>query len=428
MRKSSSFPSGFTPDRGPARYFHGRAQELSAFRGLLRHSIQDKGGTTFLIQGAPGAGKTALLIECEKLAQKRGWETARIHSEALWSAAALRGCLGGKKLPSVTGGTLQISMTVLAKLGITVDRDRKTTLDILETGKTPLLLKLDEAQILGEENELPADQIKTVRRVLNAIHNSELNRPVILIAAGLGTTKAAFGALGISRFSGGAFVKLGALDKEAERTVLYDWLKKEGKAKGDPTAWIDAIAQETHGWPQHILAYTDPLAVTELQARGGEMTTEGLTAVLEAGRARRAAYYEQRGDEFRGDQIRCLAKAITCVPPGEPVEYRDIVSSLTVEYGDSEAQRLFQRFLEKGVLEKCGIGYAVPVPSMHDWLVSNYAHIHGKKGPSRLIGQSQAQSATAIVTQETSDQGIPAQSQKPPHDVKDQNPGLDFGR
>ncbi len=32
-----------------------------------------------------------------------------------------------------------------------------------------------------------------------------------------------------------------------ERVVIQDWLQLEGRAKGDPTPWIDAIARETHG-------------------------------------------------------------------------------------------------------------------------------------------------------------------------------------
>ena len=51
-------------DRGASKYFHGRRQILRDFRKLAERAIQAKSGTTFLIQGAPGAGKTALLAEC----------------------------------------------------------------------------------------------------------------------------------------------------------------------------------------------------------------------------------------------------------------------------------------------------------------------------------------------------------------------------
>ena len=133
---------------------------------------------------------------------------------------------------------------------------------------------------------LPPDQYGIATGLLNAIHNGRLGRPVILIAAGLETTAEAFGKLGISRFEGDARVELGALGKEAEHAVLYDWITEDGKATGDTTAWIDSIAKETHGWPQHILSYVKP-ALDQLHADKGVMTAEGLATVLEAGRARR---------------------------------------------------------------------------------------------------------------------------------------------
>ena len=40
--------------------------------------MQSEMGTTFLIQGAPGAGKTALFAECEKQAKGEGWRVARL--------------------------------------------------------------------------------------------------------------------------------------------------------------------------------------------------------------------------------------------------------------------------------------------------------------------------------------------------------------
>ena len=99
------------------------------------------------------------------------------------------------------------------------------------------------------------------------------------------------------------------------------------------------------------------------------MTTEGLNTVLEAGREGLDAYYKQRTDSFRRDEIRYLTRSLA----GESVEYRDIVSSLTKEYGDSEAKQLFRRFLEKGVLAKCETGYTIPIPSMHNWLIRKFS-------------------------------------------------------
>jgi len=78
--------SEYVEDRGPAEYFHGRGKIKNNFKNLIRKSLEKErgGGSTFVIQGAPGAGKTALLYELEKLAKKRGWNVANIGVDALW--------------------------------------------------------------------------------------------------------------------------------------------------------------------------------------------------------------------------------------------------------------------------------------------------------------------------------------------------------
>ena len=359
-------------DRGPAKYFHGRKQILHDFKELLVRAAQTKSGTTFLIQGAPGAGKTALLYECGKMAEKRKWETVDVNPRALWNADELRHSLSLGNIPEVKEAAAKIGAGPFVQADVKSELPRRTTLEILRSGAEPLLLRLDEAQMLATTvHPLPPDPLGIATGLLKAIHNGELKRPVILLVGGLGTTSDAFRGLGISRFSRRCLIELGALSKEAEHAVLRDWLTKDGGAKGDPTAWIDAIAQETHGWPQHILSYVEP-ALDQLRTDKRVMTTEGLHTVLEAGRAGRAAYYKQKIHFFRGDQIRRLTQSVAETAPGEPVEYKDIVSSLMTEYESREAKQLFHHFLEKGILAKCGLGYAVPIPSMHTWLVDEF--------------------------------------------------------
>ena len=64
--------SDFIFDRGPAEYFHGRKEIIDTFASALEAFRKKNEGTIFLIQGAPGAGKTALLDVLSKHAKKRG--------------------------------------------------------------------------------------------------------------------------------------------------------------------------------------------------------------------------------------------------------------------------------------------------------------------------------------------------------------------
>ena len=109
MRKSQThFPVTAAFDRGAAKYFHGRKQILHDFNELVERATQAKSGTTFLIQGAPGAGKSALLAECGKLAEKQKWKVVDIPVRAIWSVDELRRTLGRGNIPVATHGSAQV--------------------------------------------------------------------------------------------------------------------------------------------------------------------------------------------------------------------------------------------------------------------------------------------------------------------------------
>jgi len=63
LHPDSFYVSDYVAERGPTRYFHGRKRTLGNFDQLIKDSMETKGGSTFLIQGALGAGMTALLEE-----------------------------------------------------------------------------------------------------------------------------------------------------------------------------------------------------------------------------------------------------------------------------------------------------------------------------------------------------------------------------
>ncbi len=372
MSPDTSHIPDYIADRGKAKYFHGRNHILNNFDRLVKDSMDTQTGSTFLIQGAPGAGKTALLDVISKRAEEKKWKVAKISIENLYTPAAMAQSLGK---------SYTINHEQAAKAGVKFIEGgyvrsvagHATPKEILRNlaPKEGLILVLDEAQYLINLKKTPTEQTRA-RDTLDVIHNGDVGRPVILLGAGLGQTEEAFRSLGISRFKGGCFVELGALGKEAEGRVLRDWLVKEGRAKGDPAPWIDAIAQKTHGWPQHITAYGDA-AAKQIQHDRGEMTSMGLDIVYRVGGARREAYYKQRAKGISGKERCSLARLIQTVSIDNGLDWRDIVEFLSREYGEVEAKDLFQRAVERGVLHSQDEVYSIPIPSMQTWLISNYA-------------------------------------------------------
>ena len=372
--QSSEFlprPSAAARERGAAKYFHGRTRILSNFADECWAAEHDNAGTTFLIQGAPGAGKTALLDKCAKRAVQAGWQIAHIRTAAFWDPNELHKSLSSGFKSRITGGSAQVDVIGIVKAEVSTDLRRATSLDLLQRGQEPLLLIIDEAQTMGQANAPPADQIDATSNVLTQIHNGNLDRPVMLLVGGLGTTRSVLESLGISRFERNCDTNLGSLSPESERAVLHDWLMDHANAKGDPNVWIDAITKETYGWPQHIMSYVAP-ALNQLDRDKGKMTLVGLDTVLKEGRVYRNDYYEKRAYGFHVEQLQCMTQALANGTSDKGVLHSTIMKVLTDRYEHDEAEELFRRALNKGIIEDRHGRYAVPIPSMYQWLLTHY--------------------------------------------------------
>ena len=186
----------------------------------------------------------------------------------------------------------------------------------------------------------------------------------------MGNTSQAFGELGIARFGGDCLVKLGRLKSHNERAVIRDWLEKGGHAKQDVTPWVDAIAQETDGWPQHIVCFAQPGSQV-IQQSGGRLTDNGLEAVLEEGRSRKEIYYNSRTIGSLPQDLALLGLIISCSGKGktwDPEQLYDAFSIRKRRSGITSADAI-NTLLDKGVLSETNKGYYVPIPSMERWLV-----------------------------------------------------------
>ena len=365
-------PADDAGDRGPAKYFHGRRRIIEDFEAACRLAVAQNSGTTFLIQGAPGAGKTALLAVCAERAKAAGWRVARIDTMALWNPIRLRKALGTTRISVLAKSLRRIGIPGVFAAEVNTDISELTTVDILERGKGPLLLVLDEVQMLIGDR-LAYQQNQITRSLLNSVHNGAFDRPIMLLAGGLGTSKSAFSSLGISRFANKCTVDLGPLSPEAERAVMSDWLIRDGQASGNPSKWIKTIAQEAYGWPQHIMSYVGP-ALKQLHQDGGNMTSEGLAFVLSEGRALREAYYRDRASGLSRTPLQRIVNVLNASPASDGVLEEDILSALSGTFGDNEAKNFFDRALNKGVIDERDGQYTIPIQPMREWLTSTFVN------------------------------------------------------
>ena len=81
-------------ERGEAKYFRGR----EVHRAFLKHrrawARRESTGTTILIQGAPGAGKTALLCQLAAEAKREDWTVADLEIQALYDPRLMTQIMG----------------------------------------------------------------------------------------------------------------------------------------------------------------------------------------------------------------------------------------------------------------------------------------------------------------------------------------------
>jgi len=302
---------------------------LDNFEDILLKSKQSNGGTIHLFYGAPGAGKSALLAYCERIALGDEWETAEVTCAALHKPSELLTALGREKEPIGTETTHGVDAKIYQGT-VTRTRTDRTVRSILTDGDHPLLLLFDEAQTLGYGDDPPSEANRPILKgTLELIHNGRLGRPVVLLAAGVRTALDALDGLSLTRFGEENTDKLGSMSRETARAVIRDWIVEDGGCKGDPLEWIDAIEEEVAGhWPRHVHSYAKR-AGEYLHANGGVMTPKGLSIVMEKGLAGRIQYYKQRLRNFYIDQIRHVARAISGYPPGTPFDQLDIIAHLS---------------------------------------------------------------------------------------------------
>ena len=103
------------------------------------------------------------------------------------------------------------------------------------------------------------------------------------------------------------------------------------------------------------------------------MTPSGLETVSRVGMERREEYYKQRAITISRKERCSLARLIKNVSPGNELDREDIVIALSQEYDPDEAKNLFNKAVERGILHSQDGIYTIPIPSLRNWLVSEYA-------------------------------------------------------
>ncbi|MCY4298363.1 MAG: ATP-binding protein [Flavobacteriaceae bacterium] len=359
-------------DRGKAPYFYGRQKERDQVNDLLKASIRQQLGTSFLMEGSPGIGKTALLEQIQQDSEANDWSFVWIPTRSLYDLASLRHQLGLERWyqPETfkVGVKLQ-GLTIGTELDLTFRSFEKT----LNQLNKPMLLIMDEAQRLGHPS-IQAEQQRLLIDVLDAFHNAQVQHGFIFLIAGLGTTSEILKNLGISRFANHSAVTLEALEPHYEEQILRDFLTIEGSV--DPKhpylqKWIDACQQHTQGYPKHIVTYGSIAA--EYIQQNKVLNDTGLKKVLTLGNESRFEYYRKRIKGLRTSEADLVVSFFKQHSKKNLFTDQEVIAFFEQTLNYEKADQLFEKAWQRGIFHQVDEhGYRVSVPSMKDWFCHHY--------------------------------------------------------
>ncbi len=339
-------------------------------------------GKTLVFQGAPGAGKTALLNhlrealrgECDT-AELDSAQINRPHIALLEVLQEIEPDKADEIKRSYQhtfkGGAKAVVGAGASYATTTPSQEVSTVRELMrqrEEQSKPLLLFLDEAQTAA--GDLPNGKSS----ILPNLHAGNA-RNVALIAGGLSDSEATFNRLGVSRFGSESVRTLQPLDEENVLDALDAFLANNAfgiECDGYDMALRQLVVDESFGWPQHLTNVLRSLG-EELIKVGGRLAECDLHAIQQASQARREDYYARRINTIPSP---LLHEVISVLPKGQGTTSYTVLSAVERAYKthpliekELPYDDAYDALLHCGVLQKDTIeNLTVPIPSMHDYI------------------------------------------------------------
>lgn len=306
-------------DRDAPVAFVGRDREIDlTIRQIATWRPGETRGRTIVAQGAPGAGKTALLHEFGRrlpsvvpnaasvylptpwidtdvpdLLEALAVEMTGVPSDALRTTQSSRTTAGVKALATAQLGR---SRTV-SPPDVTTWSGFKRHFAALASQSRPTLLLVDEIQRIGAG--------EATKNLLHHLHD-QTSFPVLLVCGGLSTSVARLGELGLSRLDEAHILHVAALTPTEAHRCLEESLRimaDDVGISGHPDQWARRLAPPTHGWPQHITGHFRAAAEALLASARPAFDDENLNRALALADTNARRYYDRRLEASRTNPV-----------------------------------------------------------------------------------------------------------------------------
>ena len=428
-------------DRDVPPVFVGRDDELRFLRDTVAAAQAGARGVTAIVQGVPGAGKSALCAQVERELQASAADEAPIAviskecdffnrtpvsmvkelaAEAPVRLDRLRRLPGFEKAEEHIGKALGVA-TALLRRGSSLDLAMQAmnldessslgaALDAFRERMWPagitLILAIDEAQGMEDTPQ--------VRSNLRAIHGKRFATEVAILAFGLQGTAARLRELGLSRLASGQIRHLGHMPSADAACLVDRTLDHLGLAAEDEdwrqyaeecgfsargwTVWRDAakalILEESADFPHHLV--NGVRGVCQVVLAGGlrHPGDRELGALRQACRSSKEEYYGARLEPF-ADHTAALAAALYTADEGGEVDRGVVLRALEAcdnngrPVDEDVALAVLKGLIEQGLLARRGMfRVAIEIPSLAGYLTAEFgASLAADTGAARRLAE-----------------------------------------
>ncbi len=365
---------------------------------------------TWLIQGAPGAGKSALLSHLESNWARRegGPVTVRIFPNNLRNETIVTGMIADCKIPNYGEEILNTVRTVEASAGVNtfiqaggkvIDSEQSSSGLVLEhlarlyskkaaavskrvlkggsltlPELRPIVVMIDEVQFF-EPEDVP---------VLRKLHTGDHGLPILALLCGLAYSESMLAAARISRFAKTddmshvqTMAPLEAGEAAESVRAMLNGYQIKNRHNSDLPDKIDAWCD---GWPQFLEHYMIPLT-RQLSANGLDLAKIDESAVRSDGDENRVDYYSKRlGNSPISDGKKLLADVTQLIGP-DGCERGEILNLLedrrwvkgkyfTNMPARMEPTEFIEAMIVAGVVHSKDTTLTIPIPPFRRYLIN----------------------------------------------------------
>ena len=384
-------------DKKAAAVFVGRQDIIQAIETNCRGAMRSVGngenasGETFLVQGAPGAGKSALLAHLvQRWDGKEGCPMVMEMRDALLKDPSATALEIAKKIDPdkaerfrqriVSSGSTSVRMPGIAEGGVSTSREmegEEATFEVLaslkppKNWKQPLCILVDEIQDVGEEH----------KACLKALQLGTHKLPIIPIYAGLADSEEKLRQAASPRLRTGNTRTLSALAPEEVHSCVKQMLDR---CRIDYTPdqlerLAVGIAERSEGWPQHVRTETAALFRGLHQADCDLRSVDFDAVEKQAADYRKDSYQIRRSPEMK--TCRSLVAAVMSAVPEVGMNKDEIIDAIEriarTDAGTSwclpegmNADMFLKHLVHQGALQpNRDRKWFCPIPSLRTWLI-----------------------------------------------------------